>query len=134
MRYLKQMIEKYHYLEKCKETVAEVMGVMHECLIFDKKLPWLEPFFSLGGESHPAEFVIMPSGDHWKLRGVPPTYEKRMNVRRPLPENWAGKINDDLKKETKIEGAIFCHKGRFISVWETKEDALKALKHTLEAK
>ena len=26
-----------------------------------------------------------------------------------------------------IPGAIFCHKGRFISVWETKDDVQKAL-------
>ena len=132
--YLKRMIHKYHYLEKCKERVQEVMNIMDECLIFEEKMAWLEPFFALGGESHSAEFVIMPSGDHWKLRGVPPTYEKRMEVRKPLPEKWAGKINKDLQVETGIDGAIFCHKGRFISVWETKEDALKALKFVLGKK
>lgn len=132
--YLSRMIEKYHYLEKCKERVGEVMANMEECLIFEEKLPWLEPFFALGGEKHRAEFVIMPSGDHWKLRGVPPTYEKRMQVRKPLPLEWAGKINDDLKEVSGIEGAIFCHKGRFISVWETKEAALKALKFVLGGK
>ena len=135
MSYLDRMIKKYHYLEKCKETVSEVMKSMGECLIFDKKIPWIESFFSLGGEQHPAEFVIMPSdNDNWKLRGVPPSYDKRMDVRKPLPKNWAGKINEELKEETKIPGAIFCHKGRFISVWETKEDALKALKRVLEGK
>ena len=132
--YLTRMVKKYYYLEKCKERVEEVMDAMGECLIFEEKLPWLEPFFSLGGEKHAAEFVIMPSGDHWKLRGVPPTYEKRMQVRKPLPLAWAGKINNDLKEETGIEGAIFCHKGRFISVWETKEAALKALKFVLGEK
>jgi uncharacterized UPF0160 family protein len=44
-----------------------------------------------------------------------------------LPKEWAGLLEDDLKKVTGIHGAIFCHKGRFISVWETKEDALQAL-------
>ena len=129
--YLKKMIEKYHYLEKCKKRVKEVMDVMNECLVFDQKMPWMEPYFSLGGEDHPAEFVIMPSGDHWKLRGVPPSYQRRMEVRRPLPEMWAGKLGEDLQRETKIEGAEFCHKGRFISVWKTKKDAMKALKIVL---
>lgn len=134
IEYLDRMIMKYHYLEKCKETVSEVMNAMNECLIFEKKIPWLEPFFALGGDQHSAEFVIMPAGDHWKLRGIPPSYEKRMDVRKPLPEEWAGKINEDLAKETGIKGAIFCHKGRFISVWETKTDALRALKYVLERK
>jgi uncharacterized UPF0160 family protein len=102
--------------------MAEGMQV----LIFEEPLPWMENFFELGGEFHPAQFVIMPSGGHWKLRGIPPSLNERMKVRRPLPENWAGFRDEELRKITGIQGAIFCHKGRFISIWETKEDALKA--------
>ena len=107
------------------------MKQYRECLIFDKGLPWLENFFDLGGIKHPALFVIMPSGSHWKLRGIPPSYESRMQVRLPLPEAWAGLLENDLKRVSGIQGAVFCHKGRFTSVWETKEDALKALEYVL---
>lgn len=75
----------------------------------------------------------MPSGHHWKLRAIPPTNEERMKVRQPLPKEWAGLLEDELKKVSGIRGAIFCHKGRFISVWETKEDAMLALQHVLGA-
>jgi uncharacterized UPF0160 family protein len=68
----------------------------------------------------------MPSGNHWKLRGIPPTYQDRMRVRSPLPAAWAGLLEKELKEITQIKGAIFCHKGLFISVWQTKEDAIKA--------
>ncbi len=125
---------KFHYLQKCKSDVAEIMKEMSECMVFDKAMPWIETFFELGGEDHPAEFVIMPSGKHWKLRAIPPTYERRMEVRNPLPEAWSGLLEKELKEVTGIRGAIFCHKGRFISVWETKEDALKALKMVLNKK
>jgi uncharacterized UPF0160 family protein len=57
--------------------------------------------------------------------------ENNMKVRIPLPLEWAGLLEEDLKKITGIPGAVFCHKGRFISVWETREDALKALKYVL---
>ena len=124
--------KKFLYMQKCKETVRRVMEAMQECLIFERAIPWLEAFFELGGESHPAEFVIMPSGNQWKLRGVPPSFKKQMDVRRPLPLEWAGLLKDELQKVTGIGGAIFCHKGRFISVWQTKEDALKALKMVLD--
>ena len=87
----------------------------------------MENFFELGGELHPAQFVIMPSGSHWKLRGIPPTLRERMKVRRPLPETWGGLREEELRKISGIEGAIFCHKGLFISIWKTKEDAIKAL-------
>ena len=132
--YLSRMLKKYHYISSCRERVKEVMDEMDECLIFDKAMPWLEPFFEQGGGKHRAEFVIMPSGDHWKLRGIPPSLARRMEVRNPLPEEWAGKLENDLKEASKIDGAIFCHKGRFISVWQTKEDALRALKFVLGKK
>jgi uncharacterized UPF0160 family protein len=99
--------------------------------MFDRGMPWLESFFELGGVNHPALFVIMPSGNHWKLRGIPPTYEERMKVRLPLPHEWAGLLDEELQRTSGIAGAIFCHKERFISVWETKEGALEALGYVL---
>ena len=78
--------------------------------------------------------MIMPTGKHWKLRGIPPSYEKRMEVRFPLPEKWAGLEGAPLKKVSGIPGAIFCHKGQFISIWETKEDAMQALEITLKGR
>ena len=95
-------------------------------------MPWMECFFEMGGENHPALFVVMPSSGHWKLRGIPPNNEERMKVRQPLPEKWAGLLEEELKQISGIPGAIFCHKGRFISVWETKEDVLKALNYVLK--
>ena len=73
----------------------------------------------------------MPSGSHWKLRGIPPNIDDRMNVRLQLPKEWAGLLETDLKEKSQIPGAVFCHKGRFISVWETQKDAIKALEYTL---
>jgi len=125
--HLKRLKKRYEYICSCRQVIAEAMERYQECLIFDEPLPWQDLFFELGGVHHPAMFVIMPSGNHWKLRGIPPTFEDRMKVRVPLPEEWAGLSEKELKKITGITGAIFCHKGRFISVWETKEDALKAL-------
>lgn len=129
--HLERSLNRYRYIQSCRQTVIEVMEKDRECLMFDKNIPWLESFFEFKGSKHPALFVIMPSGEHWKLRGIPPTYEQRMQVRLPLPQEWAGLLNEDLKKISDIPGAIFCHKGRFISVWETREDAIKALDYVL---
>ncbi len=68
------------------------------------------------------------------MRGIPPTLRQSMQVRIPFPEEWAGLLDNELKKITNIPGAIFCHKERFISVWNTKEDALKALQLVLNDK
>ena len=132
--YIKRMINRFNYLEKCREIVKEKMKSKDKVLIFDEPMSWQESFFDLNGEDHPALFIIMPSQNHWKLRGIPPSWEKRMEIRKPLPEKWAGLHEEELKNITKIDGAIFCHKGRFISIWETKEDAIKAAKLVLEEK
>lgn len=125
--HLERMQKRFRYIQSCRDTVQIAMQQYQECLIFDQPLPWLDSFFELDGENHQAQFVIMPAGPHWKLRGIPPKLSQRMKVREPLPASWAGLLGDDLKKITGITGAIFCHKGRFISVWATKEDALQAL-------
>jgi uncharacterized UPF0160 family protein len=130
--HLKRMEERFFYSRKCMDRVKKAMEPKHKYLMFDESIPWVDSFFELGGESHPALFVIMPSQTHWKLRGIPPDSNNRMKVRLPLPFEWAGLHTDDLKKVSNIEGAIFCHKGRFISVWKTKEDAIKALKYVFK--
>ena len=115
----------------CRKDVMQAMTTQASYLFFNRSMPWMDIFFDLGGEKHPAQFVIMPSGDHWKLRGIPPNSQERMKVRNPLPEEWAGLLEEDLQKVSGIPGAIFCHKGRFISVWKTKEDAFLALEKIL---
>lgn len=125
--HLERLLKRQQYTAECRAIVKKMMIEGANALIFEESLPWMENFFELGGEVHPAQFVIMPSGKHWKLRGIPPNLNERMKVRIPLPEKWAGLHENDLKKISGIQGAIFCHKGRFISIWETKEDALKAL-------
>jgi uncharacterized UPF0160 family protein len=125
--HLTRLLARIEYMQACQETVREKMLPKENALIFDEALPWMENFFELGGDEHPAQFVIMPSGPHWKLRGIPPSMNERMKVRTPLPESWAGIRDETLRTISGVEGAIFCHKGRFISIWETKEAAIKAL-------
>ena len=134
MGHLRRLQQRYLYTLECKATVMEKMKESGYAMIFEQSIPWMENFFELGGEVHPAQFVIMPAGPHWKLRGIPPNMADRMNVRRPLPEQWAGLHEEQLQSASGIKGAIFCHKGRFISIWKTKEDALKALHVALEKK
>jgi uncharacterized UPF0160 family protein len=130
--HIHRLVERFLYVQSCRETVKTAMKEGKTVLLFDRSIPWMDAFFELGGEKHPAIFVVMPAGKHWKLRGIPPSSNERMKVRHPLPIEWAGLLEDDIKKKTGIPGAIFCHKGRFISVWETREDALKALQQVLK--
>ncbi|MEX1012954.1 MAG: MYG1 family protein [Waddliaceae bacterium] len=131
-QHMERVLKRFHYIQSCRHVVEEAMESNARVLIFKKKVPWVDLFFQLGGESHPAEFIIMPSEEHWVLRGVPPNASDKMSVRVPLPKQWAGLLGEELQKATGIPGAIFCHKGRFISVWETKQDAIHALEQILK--
>jgi len=132
--YLSRIWQKHSYVQSCAKIVADKMQSQSEYLFFEQPMPWMEAFFELQGIDHVAKFVIMPSGKHWKLRGIPPSLDDPMQVRVPLPKEWAGLLGSDLQKITGIPGAVFCHKGRFISVWETSDDALQALDYVLKNK
>ena len=132
LQHLTRLHDRFQYIRSCGKLVDEAMVGDNECLFFENNIPWMDRFFEAGGDNHPALFIIMPSGQHWKLRGIPPSINDPMNVRLPLPKEWAGLLEGDLKEVTGIPGAIFCHKGRFISVWETKEEAFLALKAVLK--
>lgn len=130
--HLRRKQDRFFYTRRCLEKVKKTMESKKKYLIFDESIPWIDAFFELGGESHPALFIIMPTQSHWKLRAIPPDTNNRMKVRLHLPLEWAGLHADELSAVSKIDGAIFCHKGRFISIWKTKEDAIKALKYVLD--
>ncbi len=132
--HLDRLRKRHSYTIACRATVKKAMIHGSNALIFEQSIPWLENFFDLGGDLHPAKFVIMPSGNHWKLRGIPPSLAERMQIRQALPEEWAGMRDEELTRISGITGAIFCHKGRFISIWETKEAAIKALNLILSKK
>jgi len=84
--HLNRLIAKFHYIKECQSTIKAEMDKNEKVMFFDRSMPWLETFFELGGTKHPAVFIIMPMGNQWKLRGIPPTYDKRMQVRIPLPQ------------------------------------------------
>lgn len=132
LSHLQRFWGRYRYVLSCKEMVKEAMDKGSHYLFFEKAIPWLDLFFEMGGEDHPASFIVMPTGDQWKLRAIPPTYQQRMGVRIPLPQEWAGLLEEELKQVSGISGAVFCHKGRFTSVWQSKEDALRALEYVLK--
>lgn len=124
-----RLIQRFRYIRSSREKVRQVMEQKEWYLLFEQSMPWIDSFFALGGEEHPARFVVMPSGGgHWKIRGIPPSSSKKMQVRQPLPEEWAGRSGPELVAISGIPGAIFCHKGRFILICDSKEAALQALK------
>jgi len=124
--------EGYRRVEVARGEVVEAMrdAVSNSCnvLFFDRYLKWKKPYFEEGGSEHPTEFVVFPGAEGtWRIVAIP-TRLGVFDQKRSLPEAWAGLTDDDLARVTGIEGSVFCHKNRFIAVFKTREDTLKALK------
>ena len=54
-------------------------------------------------------------------------------TRKSFPEEWAGKEGEELARITGVQGAQFCHRGRFMVLAKSKEAVLKLAELALEA-
>ncbi|MBT3222384.1 MAG: MYG1 family protein [Proteobacteria bacterium] len=120
--------------EAQKVATALVLGAMKNAeeagravMFMDRYCNWKEIYFAHGGESHPTDYVIHPATDgSWRIVCIPPK-EGDFGQKKPLPLAWAGLSNAELSNIVGVDGAVFCHKNRFIAVFETREAAIKTL-------
>lgn len=68
-------------------------------------------------------FVVHPRETDWCLTGIRRA-EEGFELRADLPAAWAGLTGRDLEMATGVEGASFCHNGRFIAAARTREAVL----------
>ncbi len=72
-------------------------------------------------------FVVHPRDKDWCLTGIRRA-EEGFELRADLPVSWAGLTNGDLERASGVEGATFCHNGRFIAAARTREAAIMMAK------
>lgn len=97
------------------------------------ELPMGMPFRSAivkAGADH-LLFVVHPRENDWCLTGIRRA-EEGFELRADLPKAWAGLTGHDLEKVSGVEGASFCHNGRFIAAARTREAALALAKLAVE--
>lgn len=68
-------------------------------------------------------FVVHPRDKDWCLTGIRQS-DEGFEQRADLPAAWAGLTNGDLEAACGVEGASFCHNGRFIAAAKTRAAAL----------
>ncbi|WP_438749587.1 MYG1 family protein [Pararhizobium sp. O133] len=68
-------------------------------------------------------FVVHPRERDWCLTTIRRA-DEGFEVRADLPASWAGLTNGDLEAVCGVEGASFCHNGRFVAAAKTREAAL----------
>lgn len=105
-----------------KQAVADQRAVIY----LDDSYAWKPAYFEMGGVDHPTDFVLFPGHGMWRVAAIPPepgSFDKK----RPFPAEWAGLTDAELAEVVGVPGAVFCHKNRFIAVFETRESALESL-------
>ncbi len=68
-------------------------------------------------------FVVHPRDKDWCLTGIRRS-DEGFELRADLPAAWAGLSNGELELVCGVEGASFCHRGRFIAAARTRQAAL----------
>lgn len=112
---------------KAREKVEEAYQKAEDkrIIFLDRGYPWkevliekLEPLFVIFPEINTNRFMIQ--GVNKNLEG----YE----LRRSFPEDWRGKVDQELEEVTGVKGARFCHLGGFLCVSDDKEGAFDLAK------
>ena len=104
-------------------------------LTLEERYPWMETVIGYN-RAHSADrklFVVSPDGrGAWNLRTVPKE-RSGFEAEKDLPACWAGLRGIDLEAACGIEGAVFCHKARFLAVFSSLQGALRAAKAAADA-
>jgi len=83
-------------------------------------IPWMDTFLNSMGNAILPALSSCPLESAGSFGAYLPTLTTKCACVRPFLKNGQA-LEDELKKVTGIQGALFCHKGRFISVWATKK-------------
>jgi uncharacterized UPF0160 family protein len=114
------------------EAIPIILKAMEEAddkrlVVLDEYVPWGE----IIKKDKDVLFVISPVKDKSKWR-VNTVEDTQFVNRKDLPKEWAGLRDEELEKVTRVKGSVFCHRGLFLAVGDSKESALQLAKLALE--
>lgn len=95
--------------------------------ISSQTIDWVETVIDINDstETNQINFVIFPyPNGGWAAQCVPPSFTNKFSQRISFPNEWAGQT-DKLPEITGVEGATFCHNGRFFVRATSKEAITK---------
>ncbi len=101
----------------------------------DKRVVVLDGYYPWGdilSKYKDALFVVSPSkdGKKWRVESIK---EEGFVNRKSFPIEWAGRHEADLERVTEVPGSLFCHRGLFLVVGNSKESAIQLAKIALES-
>lgn len=79
-------------------------------------------------------YIVRPDKERgsWRIKAVPKEYTS-FELRKPLPESWGGKKDEELAEITGVKDAQFCHRGFFTASATSKEGAIEMAKIALNS-
>lgn len=128
------LIREINHARDRVEGMKEVRGIYEssenkKIILLEENLPW-EQVLSPIAE---AFFVVYPRKEGtWAAKAVPVS-PSSFERKKYFPEAWAGKIDKTLTELTGVPGSIFCHRGRFIAVADSKEGAFELAEKALNS-
>ena len=117
----KKFVEEIYQRTKDKRIL--VLGNGHDTNAWQKVL-----------EKYPEPVYIVREARErgvWEIRTVKKNGDF-FESRKDLPQEWAGKVDDELARITEVKDAIFCHNKRFIAVAKSREGAIELARLALE--
>lgn len=93
-----------------------------ELLVLDRNYPWARLLNGIDRERQ-VLYVAFPREDEFLLQTV--RGSGSLGNRKSLPEEWAGKRDEELNQIVGIDDAIFCHSGRFIAGAKSFDSIMK---------
>lgn len=109
------------------EAMRRAVASGSRILILDRHYKWKRAYFEHGGAQHPSDYVLFPDPDGgWRLLAIP-AEDGSQRLKRPLPAEWAGLVDDELSRVVGVAGSKFCHKNRFLAVFATEAAARAAI-------
>ena len=119
---LRRQFERMFAEERAKSLVEAALAAQQDGVVI---LPCYAPWKTALVPSA-ARFVVYPSKRGGFSAQVVPKKLGEEEAKCPFPVSWAGKEGGELEKLSGIKTLRFCHKGRFMAVAGTKEDAVLA--------
>ena len=135
VRIAKRLIEReITKAEERAQGIIEVEQIVEKTsdrriVVLSRDLPW-EPVLV---PRRDVLFVIYPRREgNWAAKSIPKHFQS-IERKKLFPYAWAGKSQTELERVSGVEGARFCHLGRFIATADSCEAAVRLAERALNA-
>ena len=129
---VRDLVTVAHESEVARYQVQRLLeGQSGQILVLNsqKFLPWQETVIE---DWKDAIFVVYYDGKEWKLQAVPVELGS-VESYVLLPAQWAGLSGMEFQEVSRYKSGTFCHRGRWIAGFSSKDDAILAAHEALQA-